>query len=77
MDQLPEGAIPIESDQNEAKEPSLPEGAIPVEESVPEGAIPVEQASANPSQYETPMQQGITALEGAARGATFGLSTKV
>lgn len=41
----------------------------------PEGGIPEHEVVPDQS-HSTPMQTGIAALEGAAKGATFGLSTK-
>lgn len=82
MDQLPEGAIPV----NEADSHDLPEGAIPVESAnlhpfapieLPEGAIPVRSNAEMEAKYTTPGQKALAATEAAAQGATFGLSNKL
>lgn len=92
MDQnIPAGAIPEEEFNAGAQE--VPTGAIPEEElkpsaeAVPAGAIPEDQynhvdnqsmaSQPDLSKFQTPGQQMLTAAEGAAQGASFGLSNKL
>lgn len=85
MDQVPAGAIPV--DEAHLDSAHVPEGAVPVDQvdvegKIPEGAVPVGEADIDENQDLIPgqghtslLEMGKTALEGAARGASFGLSS--
>lgn len=69
MDQIPEGAIPIDQFQPAEGEAAPQAAATP-----PPGAVPIEQFQTAEEKYGTLGQQGLTAIESAGRHLTFGLT---